>query len=353
MRRLVTLSLLALASAGCATTQAEVQRPQGMAATGDRPHEVHAVAATDAPRRTVNADDPALWADPRDPRRARWFGTDKTDGLYVHDIDGRMLMHFAGDGPLNNVDLRSGFRVNGRDMVLVAATERRRMGIMTYLLDPDTLEVTRYGFIPSDMGEPYGFCMGRRGNDLYLIANNKSGEVRSYRVTAGPGGPVATLARTFRVGSQPEGCVVDEVADQLYTSEEDVGIWRISFDPAATDQPRLIAPVDGQRLTADAEGLGIIRDRGRTYLIASSQGDSTYPVWRVSGDDYAYVGRFAIEGGPFGVARVTDGVDAYSGPIGAYPEGAIAVHNEAGSPAGNQNFKLVDWRDVRRALGID
>jgi len=354
MKNVLLSAGLALSLAACATTEREL--PQGVAATGDTPRVVHAAGVTlagpgIAPNRLVDADDPALWADPSNPTRGLIFGTDKTNGLYVHDLDGTQRGYF-GDGPLNNVDLRPGFRVNGKEYVLVAATERERFGIMTWLLDPATLEVMRYGFVPTDFGEPYGFCMGKRGADFFLVANNKEGEVRSYRVTAGADGPMATLARTMRVGSQPEGCVVDDSADRLYVGEEDVGSGRFSFDPAGTDAAVSVAAIDNQRLTADVEGLALLRDRGATYLIASSQGDSTYPVWRVEGDSHTYVGRFTIAGGAQPMVRSTDGVDAWSGPIGRYPEGLIAVHNQAGQPTGNQNYVLVDWRDVKRALSL-
>ena len=340
---------MALLCAACATTEVEI--PQGAAARGDParpvPAAVETIVTTD-PR--VDADDPALWADPRDPTRAVLFGTDKSDGLYVHDMDGR-VRQFLPDGPLNNVDLRPGFVVDGRDYVLVAATERRRFGIMTYLFDPDTFETRPWGFIPTDMGEPYGFCMARIGGEFLLIANNKEGEVRVYRVTAGGDGPEAVLTRSFRVGSQPEGCVVDDETRQLYVGEEDVAIWR--FDLASgSDAPVEVARIDGERLTADVEGLAILRDGENKYLIASSQGDSTYPVWRITGEGYAYVGRFAIEGGAIDAVTGTDGIDAWSGPIGPFQEGAVAVHDTDAGDGRQQNYKIVDWREIRRALGL-
>ena len=38
----------------------------------------------------VDADDPVLWRDPADPARALWIGTDKSKGLYVHDMAGNV-----------------------------------------------------------------------------------------------------------------------------------------------------------------------------------------------------------------------------------------------------------------------
>lgn len=350
-RNIPLLSLLALAA--CATAQPKADLPQGTAARGDPARAVPAVVETIVtinPR--VDADDPALWADPRDPSRAVLFGTDKTSGLYVHDIDGRMRQFIRG-GPVNNVDARDGFRVNGKDYVLVAAMQREPFGIMTWLFDPDSFETKPYGLIPTDMGEPYGSCLGKRDGEFYMIANNKAGEINQYRLSAGEAGPVATLVRRMKVGTQPEGCVVDEKAQTFYVGEEDVAIWRFDFDPAGPTDPVKVADVDGVRLTADVEGLSIMRDKGVDYLIASSQGDATYPVWRIDGGgQYAYMGRFAVEGGPIDAVTGTDGLDAWSGPIGSFPEGAIAMHDTQDDNGPQQNFKIVDWRDVKKALGL-
>jgi 3-phytase len=336
---------------GCAAS--EIALPQGAAALGDPakpvPAAVETLVATN-PR--VDADDPALWADARDPSRAVLFGTDKSEGLYVHDMDGK-VRQFLPDGPLNNVDLRPGFVVDGKNYVLVAATERSKFGIATYLFDPNTLETRRYGFIPTgaEFGEPYGFCTARIGDGFYLIPNNKTGEIRVYRLGVGAATATATLERSLKVGSQPEGCVVDDQTARLYVGEEDVAIWRFDLAPGASTDPIMVAPVDGKRLAADVEGLAILRDRGDAYLIASSQGDATYPVWRIEGDAYLYAGRFAVEGGAIDAVTGTDGLAAWSGPIGAFPEGAIAMH-DTDDGAGQQNFKIVDWRAVHRALSL-
>ena len=346
-----TLLLLGIASLAACTTP-EVQLPQGSAALGDPAKPVAAVAETIVTTDpTVDADDPVLWADATDPMRALWIGTDKTDGLYVHNLGGTVRQFFP-DGPLNNVDLRDGFVVGGKSYVLIAAAERARFGIVTYLLDPATLKVTSYGFIPTDMGEPYGFCMGKRGEAIYLLPNNKNGEARQYRVTAGAKGPVATLERTLKVATQTEGCVVDDEAQVFYLGEEDRGIWRFDFDPKAPSTPTLVYGVDGKILIADTEGLTIMRDGPRKYLIASSQGDSTYPVWLIDGATYVYKGRFAVEGGAIDNVTVTDGIDAWSGPIGPYPQGAIAMHDTDDGDGKQQNYKLVDWRDVKKALAL-
>lgn len=348
--RLMGAALAALAIGGCATVSGGPRWAQG-----DPPALVGAavetVVTTDP---EVDADDPALWADASDPSRAIMFGTDKSDGLYVHDMDGS-VRQFLPSGALVNVDLRTGFPAEGReDFVLVGATNDQHMGINLYLFDPLTLETRDYGFLPTDMGEPYGFCMGRRGGAFYLVANNKLGEINIWQVAAAADGPDATLVRSLKVGSQPEGCVVDERADTLYVGEEDVGIWRFDFDPAGSSDPVGVAMVDRHRITDDVEGLTIMRDGEHSYLIASSQGDDTFPVFRMEEGGETYVGRFAIvaRGAIDGVTS-TDGVDAWSGPIGTFPEGLIAVHDDRDEPERRQqNYKLVDWREIKRALQL-
>ena len=313
----------------------------------------------------VDADDPVLWADRADPSRALLIGTDKTRGLYVHDLSGKMLQFFPV-GAMNNVDLREGFVVNGKPLVLVAAADRDRFGVMHWLLDPATLRLTEYGFQPLTklMGEPYGFCMGQWRGETLVIANNKKGLVEAHAVKAGPNGPVLEQRASWKLGSQTEGCVFDDATGNLYVGEEDVAVWRMTMaDPAAP--PEKMATADKVRLVDDIEGMSIIRQGERSWLIVSSQGDSAYAVFRIEGPGLVYVGRFRIGGGGIDPVTQTDGLDAWSGPIGNFPEGAIAVHDHCDGDGPNdppqavcdgknkqQNYKLIDWRDVKKALGI-
>ncbi|MBX9575375.1 MAG: phytase [Caulobacteraceae bacterium] len=351
--RLFVLTASAVLLAACATV--EDRGPQGMMAPGDPARAVMAsvetVVTTDP---EVDADDPAFWADPRDPSRAVMFGTDKSDGLYVHNMDGS-VREFLPSGPVNNVDLRPGYRVWAGERVLVGASNDApgANGVNLYLFDPATLSTTNYWFMPTAY-EPYGFCMGRRGEVFFLVVTTKAGTVHQMTIEAGPTGPVIGAPRVLTLGGQLEGCVVNDAADALYVGEEDVGVWRFDFDPAGPTTPTEIARVDRIRIKDDVEGLTIMRDRGVEYLIVSSQGDSTYPVFRIEGDQHGYVGRFAIVDGPTidGVTQ-TDGLDAISGPIGSFPEGALAFHDHEDAPnPGQQNFKMVDWRDVKAALGL-
>lgn len=366
IRALAPLALLTLAACGQQkVAEPAVPEAEALVQTIETVAVPAAAETIVADNPTVDADDPVLWRDPADPSRALWIGTDKSKGLYVHDLSGKMLQFFA-DGPMNNVDQRS-FTVGGKPLVLVAAADRGTYGVRAWLLDPATLKLSRWGHMPTEAAfdEPYGFCMGQFGGETFAIANNKAGVVHAYAVTEGKDGkPAMTLKAQWKLGSQTEGCVVNDATGDLYVGEEDVGIWRMSLkDPAAA--PVKILDVDGQKLVADVEGLTIMRDGGRQFLIASSQGDSAYPVWEMKDGGYQWVGRFKVAGGAIDPATETDGIDAWSGPIAGYPEGAIAMHDTCDGDGPNdpapaicagdakqQNYKLVDWREVKKALGI-
>lgn len=311
---------------------------------------------------TVNADaadDPAIWSAPAGETSmlggARVPGfiaaTDKQAGLYVYGLDGRELQ-FLADGLLNNVDLREGFVVDGRPHVLIGASDRGRMGVALYLFDPagtaPNNSLRASGFIRSDVVEPYGFCMGRREDEHHAVLISTDGQVRVYRVS--PGGEDGTEIARFALASQPEGCVVDEAGGWLYIGEEGRGLWR--FRLGNPEQRALLEPVGGGRLVADVEGVTIIADGEARYILVSSQGDSAFAVWRIDGAEPAWVGRFSVAAaGSIDAVTGTDGLDARSGPVGPFPEGLVVVQDDENEGM-RQNFKLVDWREVKRALGL-
>ena len=352
--RSVTASLLCALTCACAPT---VQS----AATVNVPSrlETVAVATTNADA----ADDPAIWGAPQGSTvrlaaaQVAGFiaGTDKKAGLYIFGLDGRQLQ-FLPEGLLNNVDLRGDVAVGGKSQVVIGASDRGRMGVALYLFDPASRDgvnpIRPWGFIRSDVVEPYGFCMGRSGDALFAILVGKDGQVRQYRIEDGAE-PRGMEVRRFAVGSQSEGCVVDEVAGTLYVGEELKGVWQYRLDPASGGERTLVQGVDRTgRLIADVEGVTLIRDAGGTYLLVSSQGDSAFAIWRVSGGAPAYVGRFRVsEANGVDAVSGTDGLDAFSGAIGAYPEGIVVVQDDQNEGL-SQNFKLIDWRDVRQALGL-
>lgn len=358
MRMMVLVSALGLTLSACATLEPEdVSDSGGMTVGVGKP--VLASAET-PPVGTAGrdaADDPAIWVDPNDRQRGVIVGTDKQAGLYVYDLAGKQLQFVPGGKP-NNVDLREGFPTASGEKVLVAASDRGRpgMGAALYFLDPASLKLTLWGAVPIDLAEPYGLCLARRGDAFLMIVNGTDGQVRQLRVAQGANGkPQLTEERRFAVATQPEGCVADDARGRLYLGEEGRGVWR--FDLGTAPQTGvLIAEAPSAMLMPDVEGLALLDDGAATWLIASSQGDSAFAVWKVTDADEAmYYGRFSVvEGNGIDAVTGTDGVAAAGKLVGGFAQGLVVVQDDVDTGPGGarQNFKLVDWGRVKDALGL-
>jgi 3-phytase len=147
--------------------------------------------------------------------------------------------------------------------------------------------------------------------------------------------------------------VIDDNAGFLYIGEELKGVWRYQLAPDSGSTRTLIQSVDASgRLIADVEGTTLVRDGLATYLVISSQGDSAFAIWRVDGAEPVYAGRFRVAASN-GIDAVsgTDGVDALGGQVGDFPEGVVVVQDDQNEGM-SQNFKLIDWREIKRALNL-
>ena len=306
------------------------------------------------------ADDPAIWVNARDPSKSAIVATDKNLGLYVYDLDGRLLQTVT-DGRMNNVDLRDGFMVDGKPRTLVAASNRTDKTIALYFLDPATRKLSRAGDpVPTGLGDPYGLCMYAGPTGHYVFVNNgEDGLYRQWRITAQGGKAVAERVRDIPVGSQAEGCAADDETGALYIAEEDGGFFRYSALADGGSERREIDRVDSANgLKADIEGVSVWAGKdGKGYIVLSNQGADNYAVYRREGDN-AFVGIFHIVADPArgidGVSE-TDGLDVSSAALGArFPDGLLVVQDGRNiSPRERQNFKFVSWRDIAKALGLD
>ena len=308
------------------------------------------------------ADDPAVWASAvpvtimGQSTPGFVAGTDKKSGLYIYGFDGKILQ-FLPEGLLNNVDVVEGLSVGGRPQVVLGASDRTpgKTGISLYTFDPAGTGqngVRYWGAVATDVVEPYGFCFARRGAEVHAILVGHEGELRQFVLGVDAAGkPTAREVRRAEIGTISEGCAADEATDALYINEENVGLWRYGLNPASGAARTLIQPIAKDILVADAEGLTTITDASGRYLIASSQGDSTFPVWRIDGPAPEYKGRFKVVDGAVDGVTGTDGLAAASGQVGPFPEGLVVIQDDV-NDVGTQNFKYVDWRDIRRALGL-
>ena len=308
------------------------------------------------------ADDPAIWVHPTDPAKSAIIATDKKGGLLVYDLSGKRLQYLP-DGKMNNVDLRGGFKLGGKTVTLVAASDRTRKAIALYTIAPDTRLLTSVaeGLQATGLSDPYGLCMYRdRKGGTFVFISDPDGLVRQWKLVATPAGKVrAQLVRDVKFDTQTEGCVADDESGALYVAEEDVALWKLGADAAAGQARKAIARVaDSPALKDDLEGVGLYAQAGgKGYLVVSSQGNNSYAVFRREGDN-AYVGSFAVTAdGASSIDGVseTDGLDVTSASLGAGLEAGAFVAQDGRniSPPENQNFKLVPWSAIAEKLRLE
>ena len=348
MIKQLTLCLLPLVAAGCASTGRQVPVvPTTSAASVQARGETDAVGTANADA----ADDPAIWRNPADPAASLIVGTDKKAGLHVYDLTGKDRF-FIDAGQVNNVDLKD----MGPLGIIVAASDRndrKNAKLALFRLDTATTKLIPLGIVPVGAGEAYGVCLMAVGNTLHAFNVIKDGTIRQVALDLSGAAPTGTIVRTMKLGTQSEGCAADARTQRLYVGEENVGLWR--FD-ARADGPvagTLIAPADGQKLVIDVEGVTLAPEGTGNggYVIVSSQGDHAYSVYRLSDD--SYVGRFRIAAGStIGATEETDGIDFAPGDFGPTYPGGLFVAQDGYNPPKAQNFKYVAWADIKAALGI-
>jgi len=300
------------------------------------------------------ADDPAIWRNPRDPAGARILGTNKKQGLLVYDTQGRQLQ-LLESGRLNNVDVRQDVAFGAERLDVAVATQRDENSIVLFTIDP-VGKVAEAARLPTTLDEIYGACLYQpKTGGLQAFVNDKDGRYLHYRLERAGGKFAATLLRTFRTATQPEGCVADDATGTLFVGEEKRGVWVTPADAERAAPLTMALPV-GSLLTADVEGMGIYRGLDASYLVVSSQGSNSYVVMDAQAP-YKVRGAFRIgvnvaEG--IDGASETDGLEVTSANLGgAYGRGMLVVQDGYKRlPDGPQNFKYVAWADVADALKL-
>jgi len=300
------------------------------------------------------ADDPAIWRHPTDATRSLVLATDKKRGLAVYDLQGRERQ-FLPVGRVNNVDLRQAVLLGGERMDIAAATQRDDMAVVLWRIHPEG-ELSELARLPIGFDDIYGICLHRNpAGALEVFVNDKSGAYQQLRVERRGGETVGTKLREFKLASQPEGCVADDEAGQVFLGEEKRGVWALPSDALSTAKPQLVLPVGGL-LHADVEGMGLYRGAQQSWLVVSSQGNNSFvvldaaPPYRVRG---AFRIGMNLDARIDGVSE-TDGLEVSSASFGpGFERGLLVVQDGFKHlPSGPQNFKYVSWDDVAEALKL-
>ncbi|KAA0942274.1 MULTISPECIES: phytase [unclassified Pseudomonas] len=301
------------------------------------------------------ADDPAIWIHPEHPSKSRVLGTNKKQGLLAYDLDGKLLQELAV-GRLNNVDVRSSFKLGQQTVDLAVASNRDHNSLSLFSIDRSSGELRVAGEIATPLKAIYGICLFQPASgEIYAIANDKDGTFLQYRLSAPDGRVQGELVRQFKVDSQPEGCVADDQRQRLFIGEEDVGVWAVD---ARSDQPAQLTSVIkvGAQLQADVEGLALYQSAKRDYLVISSQGNDSYLVLDAEPPFASHgafrVGLNALAG--IDGASETDGLEVTAINLGGpWSQGMLVVQDgRKRMPEQTQNFKFVPWDQVTKALKL-
>jgi 3-phytase len=300
------------------------------------------------------ADDPAIWVHPSDPSASRVLGTNKKQGLLVYDMQGKQTQ-LLESGRLNNVDLRQNVLLDGARHDLALATQRDDNSIVLFTIDGSgtVAETVRF---PTGLEKIYGICVYQpAGGGLEAFVNDKDGTFQHYRIGRKDGAYTSTLLRSFKVATQPEGCVADDRSGRLFVGEEKRGVWALPAAAGKGSAMSMVLPVGGV-LTADVEGLSLYHGAQASYLVVSSQGSNSYVVLDAAAP-HKVRGSFRIGlNAAAGIdgASETDGLDVSSANLGGvYSEGMLVVQDGYKRlPDGQQNFKYVAWSDIASALKL-
>jgi 3-phytase len=340
---LFLLALLLIASAALAQENPEIAQIPALAETDPIPND-GAVA-------------PLIWLHPTDLAQSAIIATDDDGGLAVYDLEGAEL-HYYEIGEAKYIDARYNFMLSDEAVSLIGVANQETENIEFFSIDPDTRELTEAGIIETELelnalclyvsqntGRYYAFGISEEGNAQQWVLDGSSGEVSG------------SVAREFFVGSETEGCTVDDELGALYIAEEEVAIWRYGAEPTAATERRVVDIVKGSiggNIEGEVEGLTLyLGANERGYLIASNQTANNYLVYDRKTNEL--VGTFEVVDGE-GVDSIQEpaGLDVVNLPLNdTFPQGLFVGTDELNTdPTENTNFKLVSWSDIAESLNL-
>ncbi|WP_010135304.1 phytase [Ochrovirga pacifica] len=297
------------------------------------------------------ADDICIWIHPNTLEQSTIIGTNKKQGLCVYNLQGELRYNYPV-GKVNNVDIRYQVNINGKKMAVVAASNRTNNSITLHKVNLNgTLENIVHSPLKSELEEIYGLCMYQQNEQLFVFVSGKDGGVEKWTLSVVDNKLKGNLTQRIQVGSITEGMVADDETGAIYIAEENVALWK--YNANDLNQKRtLIAKTNDTNLKDDFEGVTLYKkEKGQGYLILSSQGNNSYAVFdRAS---HKYLKSFTLVDGRVDGTNDTDGIDATSVSFSNFKKGFFIAQdgeNKDDETVKNQNFKLVDFREILKHL---
>jgi 3-phytase len=301
-----------------------------------------------------DTDDPAIWINPADVAQSLVVGTDKDSdgGLYVFNLQGKIVNKVTGLKRPNNVDIAYGLKLDGKPTDIAVATERETGTIRIFSM-PDLRPLDNGGirvFEGSPDRLPMGIALYTRPSDgaMFAIVGRKTGPSGSYLWAYrlgddGKGSVSATLVNKFGKYSgkkEIESIAVDNELGVLYYSDEQYGIHKYEADPEQGNKE--LALFGQQDFKEDIEGISIYKHGdGSGYVLVSDQQANKFVVYTREG-----IARPNTRIASIPVSTIeSDGSDVTQIALNAqFPEGVfIAMSN-------GKVFHFYDWRLIQERI---
>lgn len=338
MKKIIAIAIVSLATVQCATV--------------DLGPKLVPTAITET---TVNdTDDPAIWIHPTDPSKSLIVGTDKDEngGLYVYDLNGKIVNKILNLKRPNNVDIQYGLDFQGKKVDIAVTTERILNQIRIYSLP----EMNEIGTIPVFEGEtekaPMGIALykSKTSGEIHAIVGRKFGPsgtyLWQYKLVEKNGKVTGEIVRKFGEFSgkkEIEAIAVDQELGYVYYSDEQAGINKYYADPAKGNQR--LALFGQNDFKDDMEGISIYdTGNGNGYILISNQQVNTFNVYRREGDSGNPHQHTRIAEIPVST-KFSDGSEVVNVNLGPkYPKGLFVAMSEG------RTFHYYDWRQIQQII---
>uniref|UniRef100_UPI004049E6C1 phytase n=1 Tax=Flavobacterium sp. TaxID=239 RepID=UPI004049E6C1 len=305
-----------------------------------------------------DTDDPAIWIHPTDASKSLIVGTDKEvgGGLYVYDLNGKIVNSFTNMDRPNNVDIAYGLLINGKKIDIAVTTERNKNRIRIFSM-PGLKPIDKGGievFENENERDAMGIALYTRAADstIFAIVGRKSGPSGTYLWqyelredgNGNVDGKVVRKFGSFSGKKEIEAIAVDNELGFVYYSDEQTGMKKYYADPAKNDNTEL-AFFGKNDFKEDNEGIAIYKTTATTgYLLISNQQANSFIVYKREGNANNPHQHKKIAEIPTSTIEC-DGADATSVHLGSkFPNGILMAMSNG------MTFHFYDWNDIQKEI---
>ena len=301
-----------------------------------------------------DTDDPAIWINPQDASQSLIIGTDKETegGLFVFDLNGKIVNKVPGLKRPNNVDVEYGFNFQGKKIDIAVTTERQQNKIRIYEV-PSMEEIGAISVFEGETDrDPMGISIYKnpQTDEIFAIVGRKFGPTGTYlwqyKLSENNGKVTGEVVRKFGNFSgkkEIESIAVDDELGFIYYSDEGFGVRKYYADPAKGNQE--LALFGQKDFKEDVEGISIYdTGNGKGYILISNQQADTFNVYRREGDNGNANQHYRIAEIPVST-KESDGSEVVNVNLGPkFPNGVfVAMTN-------GKVFHYYDWREFQKII---